>query len=125
MGPHGQLEKPVVARGRAGGRVAAAVAYAVGLNGQLHELAGAAPAPGRERKQPPGAPLFDSALALLENESFSSLSLRGVARGAGVAPTAFYRHFASMEELGLALIDDSFRTLREMIRAARAETAIP
>ncbi len=36
-------------------------------------------------------------------------------------PTAFYRHFATMEELGLALVDESFRTLRQMIRSARAE----
>ena len=27
-----------------------------------------------------------------------------------------------MEELGLALIDESFRTLREMIREARSES---
>ena len=42
-------------------------------------------------------------------------------RAAGVVPTAFYRHFDDMEELGLALIDESFRTLRAMIRAARAD----
>ena len=60
---------------------------------------------------------------LLEDESFSALSLREVARGAGVVPTAFYRHFENMEELGLALIDESFRTLRAMIRSARTERA--
>ncbi len=38
-----------------------------------------------------------------------------------IVPTAFYRHFDNMEELGLALIDESFRTLRAMIRAARAD----
>jgi AcrR family transcriptional regulator len=52
-------------------------------------------------------------------ESFDSLSLRRVARVAGVVPTAFYRHFASMDELGLVLVDESFRTLREMLRDAR------
>jgi AcrR family transcriptional regulator len=75
----------------------------------------------QERKQRTRKALLGSALALLEGESFGSLSLREVARGAGVVPTAFYRHFASMEELGLALIDESFRTLREMIRSARSE----
>lgn len=60
-----------------------------------------------------------SALELMEDESFASLSLREVARGAGVVPTAFYRHFASMEELGLALVEESFATLRAMIREAR------
>ncbi len=34
-------------------------------------------------------------------------------------PTAFYRHFASMDELGLTLVEDSFRTLRAMLRDAR------
>jgi AcrR family transcriptional regulator len=47
--------------------------------------------------------------------------LREVTREAGVVPTAFYRHFDSLEELGLVLIDDSFRTLRRMIRDARSE----
>jgi AcrR family transcriptional regulator len=76
----------------------------------------------RERKQRTRADLLDAALGLLKDKSFSSLSLREVAREAGVVPTAFYRHFASMEELGLALVDESFRTLRQMIRSARSET---
>lgn len=65
--------------------------------------------------------LLDAALRLLESKSFGSLGLREVTREAGVVPTAFYRHFDSMEELGLVLIDDSFRTLRRMIRDARSE----
>jgi AcrR family transcriptional regulator len=77
----------------------------------------------QEQKQRTRRALLDSALELLEQESFSALSLREVARGAGVVPTAFYRHFENMEELGLVLIDDSFRALREMIRAARREPA--
>jgi AcrR family transcriptional regulator len=76
----------------------------------------------RERKQRTRADLLQAALVLLKDNSFASLSLREVSRRAGVVPTAFYRHFASMEELGLALVDESFRTLRQMVRAARAET---
>ena len=34
-------------------------------------------------------------------------------------PTAFYRHFASLEELGLALVDESFASLRAMLRDVR------
>ncbi len=75
----------------------------------------------QERKQRTRRALLDAALALLEEQSFSSLSLRRVTRAAGVVPTAFYRHFDDMEELGLVLIDESFRTLRAMIRAARAD----
>jgi AcrR family transcriptional regulator len=75
----------------------------------------------QERKQLTRQALLDAALALLEEQSFSGLSLRQVTRAAGIVPTAFYRHFEDMEELGLALIDESFRTLRGMIRAARAD----
>jgi len=75
----------------------------------------------QERKQLTRQALLDAALELLEEQSFSSLSLRQVTRAAGIVPTAFYRHFDDMEELGLVLIDESFRTLRAMIRGARAD----
>jgi len=80
-----------------------------------------APITRREQKERTRIALLDAALRLLEGKSFGSLGLREVAREAGVVPTAFYRHFDSMEELGLVLIDDSFRTLRRMIRDARAQ----
>ena len=75
----------------------------------------------QERKQRTRRALLDAALELLEEQSFSSLSLRQVTRAAGIVPTAFYRHFDDMEELGLVLIDESFRTLRAMIRAVRTD----
>jgi AcrR family transcriptional regulator len=37
--------------------------------------------------------------------SFSSISLREVAREVGLVPTAFYRHFQDMEALGQELVD--------------------
>jgi AcrR family transcriptional regulator len=74
-----------------------------------------------ERKRRTRQALLDAALELLEDHGFSGLSLRQVARTAGVVPTAFYRHFDDMEQLGLALIDESFRTLRAVLREARAE----
>jgi AcrR family transcriptional regulator len=64
-------------------------------------------------------------LQMEAGESFDALSLRRVARAAGVVPTAFYRYFASMDELGLALIEDSFRALRGMLRDAREERVAP
>ena len=73
-----------------------------------------------ERKEATRRAIVGAALGLLDRESFSALSLREVARAAGIAPTAFYRHFESMEALGLVLIDESFRTLRDMLRGARA-----
>jgi AcrR family transcriptional regulator len=71
------------------------------------------------RKERTRTALMDAALRLLADQSYGGLSLREVAREAGVVPTAFYRHFDNMEALALALVDDSFRTLREMIRSAR------
>jgi AcrR family transcriptional regulator len=73
-----------------------------------------------ERKEATRRAIIAAALKLLDDRSFGSLSLREVAREAGIAPAAFYRHFESMEALGLVLIDESFRTLRDMLRGARA-----
>lgn len=63
--------------------------------------------------------LLGGALHLLEQGSFDGLSLREVTREAGVVPGAFYRHFRDMEELGLALVDESMSSLRQMIRTPR------
>ncbi len=77
-----------------------------------------------ERRQHTRQALLDAALLRLEDgESFDALSLRSVTRAAGVVPAAFYRHFASMDELGLALVEESFRSLRAMLREAREEPA--
>ena len=73
-----------------------------------------------ERKEATRRAIMDAALHLLEERSFSGLSLREVTREAGIVPAAFYRHFESMEALGLVLIDESFRALRDMLRGARA-----
>jgi AcrR family transcriptional regulator len=64
--------------------------------------------------------LVRAALKLLSQNSFDSLSLREVTREAGITPTAFYRHFDDMEELGLVLVEESFHSLGEMLRDARS-----
>jgi len=87
------------------------------VNSRTPEVAGTR----QERKQRTRRALLDAALELLEEQSFSSLSLRQVTRAAGIVPTAFYRHFDDMDELGLVLIDESFRTLRAMLRDARVD----
>src|SRR5260370_19655906 len=79
-----------------------------------------------ERRRHTRQALIDAALLQIEaGESFDSLSLRSVAKADGVVPTAFYRYFASMDELGLVLIEDSFRALRGMLREAREEGVPP
>jgi len=75
----------------------------------------------QERKQRTRQALLEASLDLLADRPFASLSLREVAKGAGLVPTAFYRHFASMEELGVALVEETTRTLRGMIRSARTD----
>lgn len=71
------------------------------------------------QKQTTRKKLIDAALTLSAAHGFSSLSLREVAKEAGIAPTGFYRHFRSIEELGLVLVDDVGLALRQLIREAR------
>ncbi|OBA83998.1 TetR family transcriptional regulator [Mycobacterium sp. 1164966.3] len=73
-----------------------------------------------ERKEATRRAIISASLKLLNDRSFSNLSLREVTREAGIVPAAFYRHFESMEALGLVLIDESFRSLRDTLRGARA-----
>lgn len=63
--------------------------------------------------------ILDAALRLTEDTGLAGLSLRQVAKEVGIVPTAFYRHFASIDELGLALVEESFGSLRAMIRDVR------
>ena len=73
-----------------------------------------------ERKETTRRAIIAAALKLLEEDSFGALSLREVTREAGIVPAAFYRHFETMDALGLVLIDESFRALRDMLRTGRA-----
>ncbi|PJJ56166.1 AcrR family transcriptional regulator [Mumia flava] len=79
--------------------------------------------PRRTQKERTRQALLDAALELTADHGFAGVSLRQVARDAGVVPTAFYRHFASMDDLGLALVEQTFTTLREMARDARSDPA--
>lgn len=73
-----------------------------------------------ERKLQTRQALLEAALSLAgRGGSLASISLREVAREAGVVPTAFYRHFRDLDELGLALVDDVVLRLRRIIREAR------
>lgn len=63
--------------------------------------------------------LIDVALKLSSEKSFASLSLRQVAAGAGITAAGFYRHFHSMDELGLVLVDEVGLSLRRLLRESR------
>lgn len=73
-----------------------------------------------ERKLQTRQALMAAAHSLMEQgQGFCALSLREVTRGAGIVPTAFYRHFADMDALGLALVDEVGQIFRSAIRDVR------
>lgn len=73
-----------------------------------------------ERKQRTRAKLLQATLDLMgAGRSFASLSLREITRAAGVVPASFYRHFADLNALALALVVEASSTLRQMLREAR------
>lgn len=64
--------------------------------------------------------IIQAALHLLgPNRSVSSLSLREIAREAGIAPNSFYRQFRDVDELAVALIERAGESLRRIIGEAR------
>lgn len=59
-----------------------------------------------ERKQQSHQAILDAALVLSSRgRAFSNISLRELSREVGLVPTAFYRHFKDMQQLGLELLD--------------------
>ncbi|MBC7916573.1 MAG: TetR family transcriptional regulator [Rhodoferax sp.] len=78
------------------------------------------------RKDLTRANLLQAALNLMgQGRSFTSLALREIAREAGVAPNAFYRHFRNTDELGLALVEEVGITLRRLLREERQVQVAP
>ena len=65
--------------------------------------------------------LLDAALELLQTDGAAALTLRAVARAAGVSHTAPYRHFKDRNALVAAVADDAFERLGAAISAAVAE----
>ncbi|MDQ3996358.1 MAG: TetR/AcrR family transcriptional regulator, partial [Gemmatimonadota bacterium] len=55
--------------------------------------------------------LVDAAIPLLRDGGPEALTLRAVARAAGVSQTAPYRHFADRAELVAAVAESGFRRL--------------
>ena len=77
-----------------------------------------------ERKQQSRQALLDAALHLsTSGRSFSSISLREVAREAGIAPNSFYRHFKDIDELAIELIDRAGVVLRQILHEERLKAS--
>lgn len=65
--------------------------------------------------------IIEAALKLLgPQRSIATVSLREIAREAGIAPNSFYRHFGSPDELAVALIEQAGQSLRDIIWNARS-----
>ena len=64
--------------------------------------------------------LVQAVLELSKVKSFDNISLREVTRTAGISPAAFYRHFNNMEQLGIAIVHESFALLRVGFKKARS-----
>jgi AcrR family transcriptional regulator len=73
----------------------------------------------QEQKQRTRQALLDAAVSLLEDQNLSSLSLREVTRAAGIVPAGFYRHFRDMDDLGVALVEESLGNLLPAMREIR------
>jgi AcrR family transcriptional regulator len=66
-----------------------------------------------------------AALELLEEDGASALSLRAVARRAGVAHSAPYRHYADRDALVSAVAAVGYRELAEYLAAAHPSPSTP
>src|SRR5467141_936961 len=71
------------------------------------------------------AACLSAALELLEEGGTTALSLRAVARRAGVSPAAPYRHYADREALVSAVAALGYRELAERLAAAHPSPSTP
>jgi AcrR family transcriptional regulator len=69
--------------------------------------------------------LIQASLALIAEEGFAALTLREVARRAGVTHAAPYRHFADKEALLAAVAEEGFRTMAAQMRERMASERSP
>jgi AcrR family transcriptional regulator len=73
-----------------------------------------------QRKQQSRQALLDAVLKLsTTGRSFSTISLRELTREVGLVPTAFYRHFDDMEQLGQALVAQVSTRLQQILLLLR------
>src|SRR5690606_40149208 len=80
----------------------------------------------QERKLLTRQSLMNAALQWVEEgQHISSLSIREVAKRAGVVPTAFYRHFSDVDDLALNLVDELSKVLRQLMREVRQNRVDP
>ena len=77
----------------------------------------------KKQKEKTSQALIDAALDLCAEEGYASLSLRSVARKAGIAPTSFYRHFREIDEMGVEMAVQAKIVLEDcLVRALKKMT---
>ena len=69
--------------------------------------------------------LTDAAMRIVEREGLVALSLRAVAREAGVSPAAPYHHFRDKQELLTAVGAEGFSRLSDVMLEAKATAPTP
>jgi AcrR family transcriptional regulator len=69
--------------------------------------------------------LLKATLELIEEEGIGAVSLRQVARAAGVSPGAPYHHFPDRAALLSVLSDEGFHKLAKTLKEAHATTTTP
>jgi AcrR family transcriptional regulator len=69
--------------------------------------------------------LLESAARIVAEKGVDGVTMRDLARRAGVSRTAPYRHFADKTELLAAVAEDGFRRLSTAIRNAREKSTGP
>lgn len=79
----------------------------------------------KQQKEKTSQALIEAALELCDEQGYASLSLRSVARKAGIAPTSFYRHFREIDEMGVAMADQAKEALEDWIAGARKKMSFP
>jgi AcrR family transcriptional regulator len=63
--------------------------------------------------------LLDAALTVINEAGSSQLTIREVARRAGVSHTAPYRHFADKDELIVAVVEQGFELLQQTMQTEK------
>lgn len=69
--------------------------------------------------------LLAATLTLIQEEGIGAVSLRKVARTAGVSPGAPYHHFEDRAALLTALSNEGFKTLAKNLKEAKEKTKTP
>ena len=79
----------------------------------------------KKQKEKTSQALIQAALELCANEGYASLSLRSVARKAGIAPTSFYRHFREIDEMGVEMVAQAKVVLDAFLAQAQKKMSFP